>query len=73
MNGDRSEQALARIEAALARMEAGLARHGAGAPHGRGADDGAEVVQLRQKHEQLRTAVTQSLHQLDALIGGEQP
>lgn len=72
MNGDRSEQALARIEAALARMEAGLARQTVGAPQARGAEDGAEVTQLHHKHEQLRAAVTQSLHQLDALIGGAQ-
>lgn len=70
MNGDRSEQALARIEAALARMEA-TALH----PHGAGEDaaESADVAQLRHKHEQLRHAVTQSLHQLDALIGGAQP
>ena len=66
MNGDRSEQALARIEAALARMEAA-------ALHPRGVAESADVAQLRHKHEQLRHAVTQSLHQLDALIGGGQP
>ena len=69
MNGDRSEQALARIEAALARMEAAAQRpRGAG----EGAGESAEVAQLRHKHEQLRQAVTQSLRQLDALIGGAQ-
>ena len=65
MNGDRSEQALARIEAALARMEAA-------ARHPREVAEGTDIAQLRHKHEQLRHAVTQSLHQLDALIGGAQ-
>jgi hypothetical protein len=63
MNGDRSEQALARIEAALVRLEAAAQRP-------RGSGDGADHARLLQKHEQLRAAVTQSLHQLDGLIGG---
>ena len=69
MSGDRSEQALARIEAALARMEA-AALHPRGS--GENVAEGAYIAQLRHKHEQLRHAVTQSLHQLDALIGGAQ-
>lgn len=73
MNRDRSEQALARIEAALARMEAGLAQKALGAQRPLASGDDADLVQLRQKHEQLRAAVTQSLHQLDTLIGGGQP
>ena len=67
MNGDRSEQALSRIEAALARMEAAAKQPRGPAP---GTAEGADIAQLRRKHEQLRQAVTQSLHQLDALIDG---
>lgn len=70
MNRDRSEQALARIEAALAQMEA-AAKQSRGPALG--AAEGADTAQLRRKHEQLRQAVTQSLHQLDALIGAAQP
>ncbi len=64
MNGDRSEIALARIEAALARLKSVAQR-----PQPSG--DGSADAELHQKHEQLRAAVTQSLHQLDALIGAE--
>ena len=67
MNGDRSEHALARIEAALARMEATAKQPRGPTP---GTAEGADIAQLRRKHEQLRQAVTQSLHQLDALIDG---
>ena len=70
MNGDRSEQALARIEAALARMEAAAKQPRATAGN---ATEEADIALLRRQHEQLRHAVTQSLHQLDALIGGAQP
>jgi hypothetical protein len=66
MNGDRSEKALMRIEAALARLEAAAQRP-------RGVAEGGDIAQLRHKHEQLRHAVTLSLQQLDALIGGMQP
>jgi hypothetical protein len=62
MNGDRSEIALARIEAALARLDSAARR-----PQPSG--DGNDTAQLHRKHEQLRAAVTQSLRQLDALIG----
>jgi hypothetical protein len=59
--GDPSENALARIEAAIARIEAAAARP-------RGDDPGLEA-----RHQQLREAVTQSLHELDALIAGHTP
>jgi hypothetical protein len=57
MTGDRINQALSRIEAAVARIEAASA--GRGVP-----DEG-----LAQRHEALRSVVTQSLKDLDALIG----
>ena len=57
MTGERINQALGRIEAAAARIEAASA---ARAP----SDDG-----LAERHEALRSVVTQSLKDLDALIG----
>ena len=66
MNGDRSERAFTRIEAALARVEAAARRPRVGG-------NVADADTLRAKHEQLRSAVTQSLDQLDRLIGGDQP
>lgn len=57
MTGERTQQALTRIEAALARIErAGTAAHDA-------AGDAA------RKHETLRAAVTETLRDLDILIG----
>jgi capsule polysaccharide export protein KpsE/RkpR len=58
MEGASIENALARIEAALTRIENAASR----APT---ADHA-----LAARHESLRAAVTQSLHQLDTLISG---
>jgi hypothetical protein len=63
MSGDRSERALARIEAALARIEAA-------ASNARSGDNDGEVEQLRARHAKLRSAVTESLAQLDAMLEG---
>jgi len=60
MVGDQIEQALARVEAALDRLEAA-----ARAP--RPSDPAADPM-LAERHERLRTAVSQSLRQLDGLI-----
>lgn len=57
MTGERTEQALARIEAALARIErAGTAAHDA-------------FGDAARKHDALRMAVTETLGELDSLIG----
>lgn len=65
MDADRSKAAMARIEAALARIE-GAAR----AP--RAASTGSELAELQDRHERLRSAVQDSLEQLDQLIEGAQ-
>ncbi len=57
MAEDPNEAALARIDAALARIEAVAARPRLDDP------------QLEARHERLRAAVTQSLRDLDELIG----
>ena len=57
MEGASIEKALGRIEAALTRIE-NAASHATG-PDG----------ELAAKHERLRSAVTQSLQQLDSLLG----
>ena len=56
MNGGSIETALARIEAALARIEAASAK----VPRAQ--------RDLELRHERLRTAVAQSLRQLDDLM-----
>jgi hypothetical protein len=61
MEGASIENALGRIEAALTRIENAASRR----PH---ADP-----ELADRHERLRTAVGQSLRQLDALLGGQRP
>lgn len=58
MQGDRAEQALARLEAALARIETSADR---------AVRRGREV---EARHETLREAVTETLGQLDAVIAG---
>lgn len=58
MDGDRTEKALFRIEAALARLETAAARSVGGSG------------ELEARHKQLRSAVTQALSQLDALLAG---
>lgn len=60
MTGGSVENALDRIEAAIVRIERAAARP---AP----ADEA-----LRARHERLRTAVTQSLRQLDDLLANQQ-
>ncbi|MBC2666556.1 hypothetical protein H7F51_13600 [Novosphingobium flavum] len=57
MSGERTQQALARIEAALARIEqAGSAAE-------------AASVEAARRHEVLRSAVSETLRDLDILIG----
>lgn len=64
MDGDRCERALMRIAAAAGRIEAA-----AKAPRAGG--DNGELTALRGQHARLRAAVSQSLTDLDALIGGK--
>ncbi len=60
MEGASSDFALRRIDAALARIEAVAARRQSSAPS-----------DADTKHERLRAAVTETLRDLDALIGGQ--
>jgi len=60
MDGGSAEKALERIEAAIARIERASTRPNA-------ADEA-----LRTRHERLRSAVTQSLRELDELLAGQQ-
>jgi hypothetical protein len=62
MEGDRCERALARIAAAVGRIESAASKPRSGT-------DSAEVTMLRSRHDRLRAAVTQSLAELDTLIG----
>ena len=57
MIGERTEGALARIQAALSRIE--TATEGAG----------SAAVAANQRHERLRSAVAETLRDLDLLIG----
>lgn len=66
MSGDRSSRAFARIEAALERLEA-AARNQALA-----AASSEELADLRTRHARLRSAVSESLVELDRLIEGAQ-
>jgi hypothetical protein len=59
MDGGSVEKALDRIEEALARIERAAAQPSP-------ADEA-----LRARHERLRTAVTQSLRQLDELLASQ--
>ena len=59
MEGASIEKALERIEAALTRVEHAASREPM-ADH-----------ELAARHERLRTAVTQSLQQLDTLLAGQ--
>ncbi|MFA7602397.1 MAG: hypothetical protein WCY29_05260 [Novosphingobium sp.] len=62
------DKALDRIEAALGRIEkAASGRIADAAPQAPAPDP-----ELAARHERLRTAVSRSLAQLDALLGGEQ-
>jgi hypothetical protein len=65
MSGDPSSKALARIEAALARIEAAAAR-----PRAPSGDQ--NLASLQARHDRLRSAVQDSLTQLDQLIEGAQ-
>lgn len=67
MNADRIERALQRIEAAMERMDA--ARQGALAARAQPAAGSARVVELVNAHEKLREQVSESLRELDDLIG----
>ncbi len=60
MTGERTQQALARIEAALARIE-----------HASAAAEAAAGAAAR-RHETLRTAVAETLRDLDLLIAEQQ-
>ena len=57
MTGERTQTALARIETALARIE----RAGEGAQR--------SAAEAAQRHATLRAAVTDTLRELDSLIG----
>jgi len=57
MTGERTEQALTRIEAALARIE----RASSGVE--------ASATAAAARHDALRAAVAETLHDLDILIG----
>lgn len=63
MEGPSPEFALTRIDAALARIEAAIAR---GPAH-----TDSESSDLAARHQQLRAAVTDSLRDLDGLIGSQ--
>jgi 2-methylisocitrate lyase-like PEP mutase family enzyme len=61
MNGDQAEAALARIEAALARIEAAAARRK------------QAQADLAARHDALKSAVAETLGDLDELIGSSSP
>ena len=63
MEGPLPEFSLTRIEAALARIEAAAAR-----PFGAAL---AGESNLAARHDRLRAAVTETLRDLDRLIGGK--
>lgn len=67
MHEDRIDSALGRIEAAMARIDAACeaARAQAGQPAG----GSARVVELVNAYEKLREQVSESLRELDNLIG----
>jgi len=61
MTGERTEQALARIDAAVARINAASALVG------------NRTGERARKHDHLRQAVAQTLHDLDLLIAEHEP
>jgi len=67
MIGERTERALARIETALARIESASAGAQANA-----AAAGAALAEHERRHERLRTAVGETLRDLDLLIAEQQ-
>lgn len=56
MIGERTQTALARIDAAVARINAASAK------------SGDRTGEIARKHDHLRAAVAQTLHDLDLLI-----
>jgi len=60
MTGERTETALARIDAALARITAASSHVD------------ARSAELARKHDHLRSAVAQTLHDLDLLIAEQE-
>ncbi|MFN3863882.1 MAG: hypothetical protein ACK4RT_06330 [Erythrobacter sp.] len=67
MNTDRIERALERIEAALARIDA--AREPGLAAAAQPSAGSVRVVELVNAHEKLREQVSETLRELDDLIG----
>lgn len=67
MNADRIERALERIEAAMERMDA--AREPALAAAAQPSAGSTRVVELVNAHEKLREQVSETLRELDDLIG----
>ena len=63
MNGGTAQQAFDRIDSALARLES-MAGRLSGQPS---TGDG----ELRERHERLRVAVSESLRQLDTLLAAQ--
>ena len=64
MDGNRIDQALARLGAALARAEA------AGDLLVEAITDTAELAGLQERHSRLKQTVAQSLRQLDEILAG---
>ena len=60
MTGERTETALARVDAALARIEQASARIA------------SRTGTLARRHDHLRAAVAQTLHDLDLLIAEQE-
>jgi hypothetical protein len=60
MTGERTETALARIDAALARINRACAQAG------------DRSMERARKHDHLRSAVAQTLHDLDLLIAQQE-
>lgn len=69
MEDNRSSRALARIEQALERIEAAARQPN---PIAAPVSGDVELERLRKKHDRLRSAVQDSLGQLDLLIEGTQ-
>ncbi|MFC3173368.1 hypothetical protein ACFOD9_03780 [Novosphingobium bradum] len=60
MTGERTETALARIDAALARINQASTRVG------------TRTGDIARQHDRLRSAVAQTLHDLDLLISEQE-
>ncbi|MEP7222639.1 MAG: hypothetical protein ABI673_08225 [Novosphingobium sp.] len=70
MTEQRIDQALSRIESAASRIEAAAARLAADNATAK-AEMATECGDLAARHERLRSVVSQSLRDLDALIGSD--